>query len=333
MVFSLTVNDILGRPHHPPHGRHSDRRISSREAEVVPMHPFKFSSCSHSQRNAVYCKTFANQNYHPQQHQQKLQRQRRKSLPVKWDNYHQNGDHQSHSSNSSSLSGSNPNPPLLLELMASTSSCSWTASPTLSSSSDKVRDTSISSGTNKVRTAPCFLSRLRIRNKSIDTRSPQNRGAKRSIMTTDDGRPPLMKTRLRMEENGCVETVRYNSHELDYSDDEEEDLSRPVQPTSSSRRRSRTLDGWYCHHRTIDTGNLEQESHDGSGDDYWEDSLDGSMYFVNNESTLLEVSPEELVKPTTLSSLQHHQRDDSTTATHLLKRKLLRSMRSCRTIH
>lgn len=164
-------------------------------------------------------------------------------------------------------------------------------------------------------------------------------------MLADDGRPPLMKTRLRMQENGCVETFYYNSNELVYSDDEEECPSSD----RGGRRRPRCAfpAAGYCRHSSgavtsptqaisIETANDAEENGSGSSSnmeedgDEWEDSLDGSMYFVNNESTLLEFSVEELVNPT--ASSQH------TAAAAAESGKTRLSLlhfptRSCRTVH
>jgi hypothetical protein len=162
-----------------------------------------------------------------------------------------------------------------------------------------------------------------------------------------DGRPPLMKTRLRMEENGCVETFYYNSHELDYSDDDDDDEDEndkvvegeeektvnnnvPISAGGSGgngrRRRSNFTFGGYCRHscssnktsglvtsptQAISMDHDEADRDDDhvvedsasnnmekdDDDDDCDDSLEGSMYFVNNESTLLEFSLEELVAP------------------------------------
>jgi hypothetical protein len=212
-------------------------------------------------------------------------------------------------------------PPLAL---ITTSSSSYSKD---SSTSERVKDSSTRINPNN-RNSNTFLSRIRKRNALF--------GKHRRSMSllANDGKPPLMKTRVRVGEDGGVETFYYNGNELDYSDDEQETSGKGSYNRDQAGSFSRCVSvGGYCSSdggtglsSSLDVHRDVASYDDGFEEDDDDDSLCGSMYFVNNESTLLEFSPEELVSP---HKAPHHQQQSSKE-----KRRLsLSSFRPSRTMH
>jgi hypothetical protein len=209
------------------------------------------------------------------------------------------------------------------------SSCSLTTSPTVSSNSEQhqqqrhrrrhhhhhhhhncSQQESHQPLVKKIQQSCNFFRRMKHpRRQRPTSTASNNNGLPTEVILTTDGRPPLFKTRLRIQEDGGIETYYYNTHELDYSDDEE-DLDQEAGGGSCWLSRSQPLQqqhdligsaitiGGYFSEGAGGAQEVSVESDIKFNDDVeeWDDdSWAGlSMYFVNNESVLLEVAPEDL---------------------------------------
>mmetsp|Transcript_21554 Transcript_21554/g.37892 ORF Transcript_21554/g.37892 Transcript_21554/m.37892 type:complete len:333 (-) Transcript_21554:126-1124(-) len=110
--------------------------------------------------------------------------------------------------------------------------------------------------------------------------------------TTTEITPEQMGLRI-MEQDGGIETCYYCDNndriEMDHLEEEKNDHNNNV-PMNVS------LDN-------PPQGNEDDENDDDDDDDDWDDSWAGSsMYFVNNECTVLEFSQEELINTASISS-------------------------------
>ncbi|KAL3921442.1 MAG: hypothetical protein SGILL_002746 [Bacillariaceae sp.] len=322
-MFGFTATDLLsvGSPQPEEDGSMMSNQeaakaaaaaASSSKAIVTPVSPRSPLSAASKTKQQEHLKG----NNNTKSKQQQLQRRNNSSFTM-------DADDEAEDEEESRCSTSFDESPPPLALITATSSCSWTASPTDSSSSEKSRRRPKRTTTAATNCTTTLFSRIRQR----VVRKP-------GLFYGRGGKPPLMKTRLRVEDDGGIETFYYNPQELDYSDDDEDDdeqqdgAALPVSRNGAGKGRttaqvkdqsdrtgsfSRGITvGGYCSSLdggptsslkagqkviSFDSGvekKQQDDYDDGFSDD--DDSLAGAMCFLSNESTLLEFSADELVK-------------------------------------